>query len=277
MLFPVRILVGTMVIWGAVFIQPDKITAQESIQGRFIANHLGTVSSEITGERAIRVTELLAREGDKVKKGQLLAKLSTVQLIAARSVVSSSIEEAKALVGVSESNLVGAQLRFNREAGLKNSASFRRAKFEDAEVDLLRAKSALKSAQSVVELRNAEAERIDLEISLANIFAPFEGIVVKFLTNVGASVTQGNPHILEMLNVSRIEIEIEIPLEKLSRFPIGKEVSYSVKNGKKYGAKVRAILPTLSQDRQKALVRLELDKNNLPPFYSDQLPVNVHL
>lgn len=268
---------GLFIICVSAGLPNDRSAAEEIIQGTLIANHLGTVSSEITGERAIRVMERPVQEGDRVKKGQLLAKLSTVQLVAALNVILSSIDEAKALVGVAESNLAGAQLRFNREAGLRNSVSFRRARYEDSEVALISAKSELQSAQSVARLRVAEADRIKLEIRLAEILAPYNGVVVDILTNVGASVTQNNPHILKMLDTSRIEIEVAVLPIDLARFPMGRELRYSLRNNEIYTAKVRAILPSLDNNKERALVRLELSPDKIPRFLTDQLPVQVYL
>lgn len=155
-----------------------------------------TVSSVITGERSVRVAKLSVGKGDKVKKGDVLAVLSTQQLEADKLVAMSSLEEAKALVKVAKARLAGAKLVFDRQAALKQSVSFRRADFEDAEVALQLAESNLALAESTVNRQKAEVDRIDLEIQLATIRAPFEGSVVKLLTNVGATVTQRNPNIL---------------------------------------------------------------------------------
>ena len=251
--------------------------AQDAMEGKLISNQVGKISSVITGERSVRVVEILVRTGDRVKKGDIVAKLSTEQLRADREVAMRFVEEAKALVGVAESTSAGAKLIFDRQSGLKNSTSFRRADFEDAEIALQRAESSLKSAQATASRRQAEVDRLDLEIELSTIRAPFDGVVTKVLTNIGATVTQSSPAIAEMLNINLAEIELEVPSNKLSKFEIGTELSYSIKNDERYPAKVRTILPTLDKEKEVRLVRLELNTDKGPSNYVDQQTVKVYL
>lgn len=156
----------------------------------------GKISSVITGERTVRVIEISVDKGDDVKKGDILAKISTEQLKADRLVASSSLEEARAVVKVAEARLAGARLVFDRQSALKMSVSFRRADLEDAEVALQLAQSNLLLAKASVTRQQAEIDRIDLEIRLATIVAPFDGTIAKILTNVGATVTQNNPDLM---------------------------------------------------------------------------------
>ena len=251
--------------------------AQDAMEGKLISNQVGKISSVITGERSVRVIELPVRTGDRVKKGDIVAKLSTEQLRADREVAMRFVEEAKALVGVAESTFAGAKLIFDRQSGLKNSTSFRRADFEDAEIALQRAGSSLKSSQATASRRQAEVERLDLEIELSTIRAPFDGVVTKVLTNIGATVTQSNPAIAEMLNINLAEIELEVPSNKLSKFEIGTELSYSIKNDERYPAKVRTILPNINKEKEVRLVRLELNTDKGPSNYVDQQTVKVYL
>jgi len=65
---------------------PSLSFAEEQIEGKLVANVIGKISSQTTGERSVRVEEVLVRKGDRVKKGELLARLSVQQLKADRLV-----------------------------------------------------------------------------------------------------------------------------------------------------------------------------------------------
>ena len=110
---------------------------------------MGKVSSQLTGERSVRVKELNVRVGDRVKKGDIIAKLSTEQLEADRKVAEGALAEAKALVTVAESRITGAKLVLGRQERLRKSTSFQRSAFEDAEVALRSAEASLRSAKGV--------------------------------------------------------------------------------------------------------------------------------
>ncbi len=262
---------------AALIIEASLLHAEETIKGKLVADHVGRVSSEITGERSIRVQDLLVREGDRVRTGDVLARLSAEQLTADRAVALGAFEEAEALVDVAKSRLELAELTYNRQVGLKGSPSFRRASFEDAEVALRTAKSELKSAKSSARSRKAQVERIELDIRRATIVAPYDGIVFKILTNVGASVTQKSPDLLELLDLTRVEIEVEIPSRDVSNFPIGRNVFYAFDGGDKHSAKVRAILPSLNDENRNQVVRLQVSAHNIPLTFYNRQPVKIFL
>ncbi len=266
-----RILLGTL----AVVLMNAQAVAQESFKGVIVAKQVGKVSSQLTGERSVRVQELNVRVGDRVKKGDLIAKLSTEQLEADRKVADASHEEAKALVAVAESRVKGAQLVLGRQERLRKSTSFQRSAFEDAEVALQTAEASLQSARGVAARRKAEVDRIALEIRLADIIAPYDGIVTNISANVGAAVTQRNPDLVQLLDLSRVEIEVPVPQSKLALFSAGKTVQFSSDNGAKGEAKVRAIMSVLAKNKRDRVVRLTLAEPGKLGDIHDQEAVTI--
>ena len=253
------------------------VCAQTIIEGQLIADQIGTISSPLTGERSVRVEAVPVRKGDRLKKGDQMALLSTLQLMADRLVAQRAFEEAEALTDVAESNVAAAELTYRRQADLKGSPSFRRAAFEDAEVALAAAKSQLRSAESSAKRQQAEVERIDLEIRLAKILAPYDGIVLEVLKNVGSTVTQRDPHLFRFLDLSRVEIEVQGSKKEMEPFQPGLKISYAIADGEKLTGQVRAILPNLGQRPQSWLARIELDSSRLPSLIHHRQPVKVYL
>lgn len=256
---------------------PQTVDAREAIEGNLVADQRGHISAQMTGERSQRVKELYVRVGDIVKQGDRLARLDTEQLEADRLIAQRQLEEAQASVEVATSNVARAKLDYDRRAGLKNSPSFNRAAYEDSEVDLRAAESQLKSVQSTANRRAAEVARIDLEIRLAEILAPYDGLVVEILTGVGASVTQKAPDILTVLDLSQLEIAVELSHTDAQRLKPGQTVSYTLADGEKRSARVRAVLPALSSQGTLSVTRLQLDNIDLPLAVRRQQPVQVYL
>ena len=58
--------------------------AQETFKHVIVAKQVGKASSQLTGERSVRVKELNVRVGNRVRKGDIIDKLSTEQLEADR-------------------------------------------------------------------------------------------------------------------------------------------------------------------------------------------------
>ena len=270
------------VIWGfalalSIGAGSQPTLAEKTVEGTLVADQRGHISAQMTGERSQGVKEMNVRVGDKVKAGELLARLDTEQLQADRLIAQRALEEARAAVEVAKSAVARAQLDYDRRAGLKNSPSFNRAAFEDGEVALQSAKSSLESAQSSANRVEAEVARIDLEIRLADIKAPYDGLVLEVLTNVGASVTQRSPDLLTLLDLSQVEIAVKLPQADLDRLKPGQSIGYAIADGERRTARVRAVLaPPASRDTN-PVIRLRLDSVDLTPIIRHDQPVRVFL
>lgn len=251
--------------------------AEKTVEGTLIADQRGHISAQMTGERSQGVKEMKVRVGDRVKAGDLLARLDTEQLQADRLIEQRAFDEAKAAVDVAKAAVARAQLDYDRRAGLRNSPSFNRAAYEDAEVALQAAKSSLSSTQSSAARSEAEVARIDLEIRLAEIKAPYDGLVLDVLTNVGAAVTQRSPNLLTLLDLSQVEIAVKLPPADLQRLKPGDSIGYAIGDGPRRTARLRAVLPPSGAQETNSVARLHLNSSDLPPIIRHEQPVKVFL
>lgn len=118
--------------------------------------------------------------------------------------------------------------------------------------------------QSTANRRDAEVARIDLEIRLSEITAPYDGLVVEILTGVGASVTQKSPDLLTLLNLNQLDIAVPLSHDEAQRLQPGQSVKFSLADGEKRTARVRAVLPASSAQGAASVTRLQLDNIDLP-------------
>ncbi len=255
----------------------QSVHAVEIVDGTLVVDQRGNISAQMTGERSQRVEDLLVRVGDRVKKGDVLARLNTAQLEGDRLIAQRVLEEARASVEVSKSALARAKLDFDRRSSLKGSPAFNRATFEDAEVELRAAESRLQSAQSNANRREAELARADLEVKLGEIKAPYDGVVLEIMTNVGAAVTQRAPNLLSLLDLSRVEIAFKAPRGQNQLLKPGQNVGYTLADGKKRVAQVRSMLLPASPQEVAPVTRLQLDSADLPQQIHHNQPVKVYL
>jgi RND family efflux transporter MFP subunit len=253
------------------------VQAVEVVDGTLVVDQRGNISAQMTGERSQRVEELLVRVGDRVEKGDVLARLDTAQLAADRLIAQRVLEEARASVEVARSAQARAKLDFDRRSSLKGSPAFNRATFEDAEVELRAAESRLQSAQSNANRREAELARADLEVRMGEIKAPYDGVVLEIMTNVGAAVTQRAPNLISLLDLSRVEIAFKAPRGQNLLLKPGQSVNYTLADGKKRVAQVRSLLLPTSPQELAPVTRLQLDSADLPLQIHHNQPVKVFL
>ena len=253
-----------------------QVGAAQAVKGQLVADMRGQMAAQITGERTQRVKDVMVRVGDRVKKNDVLANLDTEQLEADRLITQRSLEESRAAVEVAKAGVARAQLDFNRRAGLRGSPSYNRAAFEDAEIGLQAAEGQLLNAESIVKRREAEIQRINLEIQLAEIKAPYDALVLSVITSVGASVTLQNPALFTLQDLSQVEISVPVSEGQVTAMTPGQTVEYSTAGGPKKTATLRAVLPDGTEGSVDFVVRLQLNAADLPMAFRDGQPVDVY-
>lgn len=143
----------------------------------------GTIRSRRTSrlgfERGGLVSEVLVDEGDYVEEGQLIAKLDTAQLRAARRRIAASLTEAEAGVGIST-------LTSERLEKLAGQQYISQQSADEARFGLRAAEA------RQLELRAALAQ-IDVDLRKSRLIAPFSGFVSSRLVDEGTVVAAGAP------------------------------------------------------------------------------------
>jgi len=150
------------------------------------------VASEVEG----MVIELLAREGDKVKKGATLARLRQTTMELQRDASVAQLKEAEARLKLAERSL-------ERSQELFDSKVLSQQELDDAFFEMT-------AWQGRVEQLTAAIARIDHDLELCTIRAPFSGTVVAEHTEVGEWVSVGAT-IVEIASLSDLEVRVEVP------------------------------------------------------------------
>jgi RND family efflux transporter MFP subunit len=224
-----------------------------------------------------RIASLPVRVGDHVKKGEVVAEIDTEQLKANLAVAQSGVLNSRSQLAVAEAQLVLETTTRDRLAKLKQSPSFREASLEDANNRVSVASAAVEAAKSLIKVTEAEVARQQVNVNLATITAPFDGVVVRHLLTVGGLVSDYDSSILVMVDDSAPEIEIEIPIEYLSSVSVGMEMTYSLNSGRRQQAKVRAVLPSVTPNAKTRIVRLDPENLEARPTFSEVQLVTVYV
>src|SRR3972149_6185954 len=156
----------------------------------------GTLRSVTTAPLTARVmgtvVDVHVREGDAVKRGQVLLSLDERELVARRNAARAGIDEAKAGREEAARGLAMAQAQadvagktYERFQFLKQQKSVSLQEFDEVEAKFRSAQAGLaaaKARQEQVEAANvraeSEARAAETMASCARIVAPFDGVVV---------------------------------------------------------------------------------------------------
>jgi RND family efflux transporter MFP subunit len=151
-----------------------------------------TLSTKLMGS----VTQVLVREGDRVAKGQVLARIDARDLEAKRAQVDAGIAGAEAMYQ-------DAQTQAARFRALYADSAATRYQLEQVETGLARAEAGLRTARAGRDELNAIGDYADIR-------APFSGVVTQRFVDPGAFAAPGAP-ILEVQDAGRLRVSVTVP------------------------------------------------------------------
>lgn len=221
------------------------------ILGRIVAQRLGVVAAQIGGP----VKAFKVEVGDRVEAGQVLAELDSAILKARRDIAAGGLAEARAQRGKALAEIELAKLGFKRMAGLRKSAAFSQARYDDSRQQVAIAQAGLRQADSAAASAQADLNLAEINLDDALIKAPYAGVVIERLTEAGAYVQGGDP-MLRMIGDRDLELEVEVPFQNLAGLEPGIEVDVALDDGTRHTAVVRAILPSENPLTRTRTVRL---------------------
>lgn len=168
------------------------------------------ITPEVTGE----IIELPVKEGDQVRKGQLLIRIKGDQYKAQKEQLEAGLQSAKASLKIREAELQKITSDYNRikELHSKNLASD--AEKEVAEANYLTAKASYDVAVANVLQSEARLKEILESLYKTTIYSPMDGIITSLNVEVGERVlgsgfTQGT-EIMTVSDLKNIEAVVEV-------------------------------------------------------------------
>ena len=231
------------------WVETIAIEPQDTYEVRRIFS--GTVrsrrASRLGFERGGMVAKVFVEEGDLVREGQLIARLDTKQLRAARRRVAASLAEANAGVGIST-------LTAERLGQLAEEEFISRQEADEARFGLEAAEA------KKLELEAALAQ-IDVDLRKSRLLAPFSGVVSSRLVDEGTVVAAGSP-IVRFRESDQKEAVIGVPPS--IAVAIGAEQELELGN-RSVSAPVAALIDDVDERTRTVTVILELPEDAEAP------------
>ena len=206
-------------------VQKRNIVEVVSANGKIQPEKDIKISPYISGE----VIELYVKEGDQVKKGDLLAKIDPEiyranydRMLAMMNSQKASEANAQARMAQAESQFRNAEQSFKRSKSLWeqkviSDADFDAAQsaFEVAKAEKDAALQSIKSAQFGVESAKASLDEAEENLVKTTIRSPNDGTVSKLSVEIGERVTgasqfSAGTEIMRIANLESMEVNVEV-------------------------------------------------------------------
>ncbi len=166
--------------------------------GRIEGDHY-TVASRVPG----KVTELLAREGDTVTKGQLLVRLDDAQLRARLEQARQAVAAAKAALQAEQRAERQARRDRDRLQNLLARETASRQEAERAELAWRIAQDKLEAARARLDQAKAAVAEVASLLDDLAIHAPAGGVITTRIVAEGEVVAPGSP-LLDIVDLDRL-------------------------------------------------------------------------
>jgi RND family efflux transporter MFP subunit len=229
--------------------------------GYVVARREAAVASKITG----KMVELNIEEGDRVKAGQVIARLDDTNIRASLNAARAQLEFAKAGLDETQVNLANAKRDYERQQSLIKSHFVSQSALDNSRttMDALTAQLATQRRNIEVAQRNVEVADRNLDDTIVR--APFDGVVIAKSAQVGEIVSPlsagggfTRTGIGTIVDMDSLEVEVDVNEAYINRVQSKQPVD-SVLNAYpdwRIPSHVIAIIPTA--DRSKATVKVRI-------------------
>ena len=249
-----------------------QIGGSATVGGTVIPFKEVTISAQIPGA----ITSMAGIEGTRVAEGSVLITIDDADIVAQRNAALARVYQAQA-------GLQNAQMQYTRElySPRSNSVStmpgmgmpsmfdqFFTRGFSDAmgqsdsalerQADLYAQTSGVDQAQSGVMQAQAMVEALDVKLRDATQLAPFDGVIIQRMVEVGDSVQPGMP-MLKFAYTDYLRVEADVPVRLAAGLAEGVIVQARLDiGGDPIEARVAQIFPIADQARHTVKIKFDL-------------------
>ncbi|MFN6993901.1 MAG: efflux RND transporter periplasmic adaptor subunit [Aquincola tertiaricarbonis] len=190
-----------------------------------------------------RLAEVLVNVGDRVKRGQVLARMAvdTVQV---------ELAATRAALAETEATLAEAQANAERARQLQTTGAISAQQINQYI-------TAEKTARARLQAQRARLQSDELRLRKTTITAPDDGVISARLATVGAVAGNGQ-ELFRLIRGGRLEWRAEVTAAELSQIRTGMQAELQLPDGSTTAGRVRMVAPTVDPQTRNGLVYVDL-------------------
>lgn len=194
--------------------------------GEVRAIELVTVGAQVSG----KIEKLYVSMGQNVKKGDLIAEIDSTTQQNEVDINKARLESYKAQLNAAEVSLKIADKQYQRTQTLKAKKAASDEDLENAQDTFETAKSKVTELQSSIKETEISLSTAETNLGYTKITAPLDGTIVSIPVKEGQTINAAmdTPAIVQIADLSQMEILIEISEGDISNIKPGVKVTYSI-------------------------------------------------
>ncbi len=207
---------------------------------------VGTVRSrdeiELSPRLTARIKEVTRRSGDSIKQGELLVKLDSADLQAARDRAADNLTATQATFERVQKNYFRQKQLFEKKAIADKT-------YETAEEEL-------KSARAAVAAAKQNLNEVAANLSHARIESPMNAIISERYVDPGDMASPGNV-MLKIFDPTRLMLYVPLREGLVGKVKIGDKIDFNVGAlNKKFTGEVREIIPSVDSGSRTFMIKM---------------------
>ncbi len=249
-------------------VEMREMTETVTVFGQIVAVRESDVATRVSGI----VNEVPIQVGSVVAKGDILALMDTARLGIELASAEADLAIATAGLEVAQAQADRVQTAFERAENLLENASISTAQFDDRASDRAAAQGGLAQARARIAAAENAIALARYNFDNATVRAPFDGIVLDVVTQVGQFASSGS-QVATLLDVGTMEVEANVPSRFIQALEPGRDVMGENDAGRALTMTLRAVLPTEFSETRTRPVRFTL--REIDPSFAIGQPVTL--
>ncbi|MCU0288053.1 MAG: efflux RND transporter periplasmic adaptor subunit, partial [Acidobacteria bacterium] len=216
-----------------IIVQTEKVIKRNITQivtgtGKIKPVNQVVITPEVTGE----IVNLPVKEGDKVKKGELLIKIKPDTSIAQRERAKANLDSARANLKMRKVELTYIQAEFERVSDLLKNGVANQQQMEKAQSDLSAALAQQESLNAAVSQAEAALKEADESLYKTTIYSPMDGTVSQLNVELGELIlgsgfSQGT-NLMTVADLNQMEAVVEVDENDVVLISVGDKTKIKI-------------------------------------------------
>jgi RND family efflux transporter MFP subunit len=224
-----------------------------------VGNLIGEQTVDIAPRTGGRLLDVNVKLGDRVRRGQVLAKVEDREIVEQVRQAEASQEVSKATIRQREADLNVARVNFDRSKNLFERQLLAKQALDDAESRYLAALAQVDLSKAQLTQNDARLQELRINLENTRVVSPVDGFVGKRTVDPGAMVNT-NTAIASVVDISKLRLVANVVEKDLRMVSPGDMavVEVDAYPGEKFNGKIARVSPVLDPATRTAAMEVEI-------------------
>jgi RND family efflux transporter MFP subunit len=254
-------------VHGIALLQIQKVTMPDAVEATGTVR--ATLSAQLASQVMGTITRVNVREGDHVRRGEVLVSIDEAQQQAAYASAKAGLQASQESIAAADADYTLAEATMKRYQTLYEKKSLSPQEYDEVKTKLAAAQARREAAHAGRTQAEAGVSQAGTAMSFTKVRAPFDGVVTSRLAEPGAMAAPGVP-LLVVEDPSRFQLEAQVDESKIGAVKLGETVPMAIDalGDQAITGKVTQIVP--SADPASRTFTVKIDLPTLSPKEGDK-------